>query len=669
MHIALSHQDCRDRAGLASREWLDVNGTGGYASGTVLGPPSRKYHGLLVTNLPAPAAGRHVLVTAMEEAVELDGVTSSLAGVEFDGGGSVTPVLPEHFEAIPAPTWTYRLPGVRVERSVLMLYRRDAVLVRYRFDAPATASGRLVLGPLLAYRRNHDLACRNPYLNVHPDTRPGGFHLEPYAGMPPLNVQVTGPRSTVFTPASEWREGVYYRLEQERGYPAREDLFRPGVLTIEFRAGDTVLVMLSTGPVEAPGALLAQELGRRRMRCAAARETALRFARNEDEEALGTALCLSAETFLVRVPPDRPTVPAGYHWFEDWGRDTLISLPGLAFVNGRLKTGLEVMQTFVDHERDGRIPNYIGPAGAGAYNSVDAPLWLFWALEQYLLYGGELQELRRFLPVLKRILDRLAGGSTGDGVYLDRSGLLHSGTPETQLTWMDAIVDGQPVTPRCGFAVEICALWFNALRFACDLAAAFGESGYTPPVDPARVAIAFRERFRLPDRPYLADVVGEGGQDGSLRPNQIFAVSLPHSPLGAREARAVVDAVTCALFTPRGLRTLAPDAPAYRGRYAGSVRERDFAYHQGTVWPWLLGHFGEAFLKTHGWRHEARQILRDHLRGWLPHLFEAGVGSVSEVFDGDPPHRPGGCIAQAWSVAELIRLFSLIEEGPLRCEF
>ncbi|NOY81622.1 MAG: glycogen debranching protein [Kiritimatiellaeota bacterium] len=669
MNLALSRQDCRDRAGLASREWLDVNGTGGYASGTVLGPPTRKYHGLLVANLPAPAAGRHVLVTVLEETVELGGVNSSLSAVEFESSSGSAPVLPEHFAAFPVPTWTYRLPGVRVERSVLMLHRRDTVLIRYRFDAAGTALGRLVLGPLLAFRRNHDLARRNPYLNDHAELRADGFCLEPYTGMPPLHFQIAGPRSAQFAPGPEWRQGVFYRVEQERGYPAREDLFRPGVLTVEFGAGDTILAVLSTEPVDDPAAELAEELERRRARHAAARETALRYARNEAEEVLGTALCLSAQTFLVRVPPDRPTVPAGYHWFEDWGRDTLISLPGLVFVSGRLRAGLEVMQTFVDHEKDGRIPNYIGPDGDGAYNSVDAPLWLFWTLQQYLLYGGELRELRRFMPVLKRLLERLAAGSTGDGVYLDRSGLLHSGTPETQLTWMDAVVDGRPVTPRCGFAVEICALWYNALRFACDLAAALGESDYTPPVAPARVAVAFRERFRLPDRAYLADVVGEERQDGSLRPNQILAVSLPHSPLDAREGRGVVDAVRGALLTPRGLRTLAPDAPAYRGRYGGPVRERDFAYHQGTVWPWLLGHFGEAFLKTYGWRHEARQNLRDHLNGWLPHLFEAGVGSVSEVFDGDPPHRPDGCISQAWSVAELIRLFSLIEEGPLQCEF
>lgn len=671
MNISISRQNCSDPTELASREWLDVNGSGGYASGTVAGPPSRKYHGLLVANLPAPASGRHVLVTALEERFDTKNGTFLLSGVDCTARPWTDTVYPEQFTIEPAPTWTYRVGALEVERTILMMHRRDAVLIRYRFQADSTATGgRLALGPLLAFRRNHALAHRNPYLSAVLDTLPGGFRIAPYPGMPSLFCQVSAPCTVDNASAPEWREGVFYRVERDRGYPAHEDLFRPATVSVEFAAGDTVIVAFATEQLEDIETLFQEELDRRRDALDTAREAARRFARNKDDETLCTALLASAETFIVRVPPDRPTVLAGYHWFEDWGRDTLIALPGLAFVRGRLEAGLEVLRTFVDYERDGRIPNYIGPEGAGAYNSVDAPLWLFWTLQQYLFYGGSLAEVRRFWPAMKRILDRLAADDEDDdAVYLAASGLLHSGTPTTQLTWMDAAVDGRPVTPRYGFAVEICALWYNAVCFARQVATAFGEVGYAPPADPAQIAAAFRDRFYLPNESYLADVVNDDGVDASLRPNQVLAVSLPYSAVAEARARGIVTAVQNALLTPRGLRTLAPDAPAYRGRYEGPVRERDHAYHQGTVWPWLLGHFGEAYLKTHGWRTEARDYLRGTLNGWLPHLLEAGVGSVSEVFDGDTPHRPDGCIAQAWSVAELIRLFSLVEEGPFSCEF
>jgi len=670
MNIAIPHRNSPDPADLASREWLDANGAGGYASGAVAGPPTRKYHGLLVANLAAPAAGRHVLVAALEECLEMGNEVVLLSGVDCAEKPRIDALCPSRFTIGPGPIWTYRVGALEVERAILVPRRRDTVLVRYRFRGQAPGGGgRLTLGPLLAFRRNHALAQRNRYLDPTLDCSPSGFRITPYSGMPSLFCRISA-RSTVNVAAApEWREGVFYRIEQDRGYPAREDLFRPATMSVEYRAGDTVFAVFATERIADIKTLFQDELDRRGDALDATRETVRRLARNEDKETLCTALLSNAESFMVRVPPDRPTVLAGYHWFEDWGRDTLISLPGLAFVRGRLTAGLEVLQTFVDYERDGRIPNYIGPDGAGAYNSVDAPLWLFWTLQQYLFYGGSPRELRRFWPTMKRILERLAEGSREDAVVLDASGLLHSGTPSTQLTWMDAAVDGIPVTPRYGFAVEICALWYNAVCFARQLAEVFGEAAYAPPADPARIAAAFQDRFYLSDASYLADVVNDAGPDASLRPNQVFAVSLPYSPVEADRARGIVSAIHDALLTPRGLRTLAPGAPAYRGRYEGSVRERDHAYHQGTVWPWLLGHFGEAYLKTHDWRTEARDFLRNHLNGWLPHLLEAGVGSVSEIFDGDPPHRPNGCIAQAWSAAELIRLFSLVNEGPFSCEF
>jgi predicted glycogen debranching enzyme len=267
---------------------------------------------------------------------------------------------------------------------------------------------------------------------------------------------------------------------------------------------------------------------------------------------------------------------------------------------------------------------------------------------------------------MKRILAALADGTAGNRVFLDSEGLLHSGTPDTQLTWMDALVDGRPVTPRWGYAVEICALWYNAVCFAAELAHALGDTSFTPPQHPEPIAAAFRRRFWLPAAGYLADVVNDAGVDEAVRPNQVFACSLPYSPLTAEMQRAVVDRVQDELLTPMGLRTLSPRDPRYRGRYSGDPATRDQAYHQGTVWPWLLGHFGEAYLRTCSDRRAACAFLKSSLRVWRDHLLEAGLGSVSEVFDGDPPHRPGGCVAQAWSVAELIRLYCLLGD-PESC--
>jgi predicted glycogen debranching enzyme len=383
----------------------------------------------------------------------------------------------------------------------------------------------------------------------------------------------------------------------------------------------------------------------------------------EDRE-FHLALLREGRRFLIATPAGRPAIIAGYPWFESWGRDTLISLPGLCFYAGRIKEGGDILTEISRHEKDGFLPNFFSASGnPEAYNSVDSSLWYFWAVQELLKTTNDKALIRNnFWPVMKHIIASFIKGSLFE-TGADDSGLLHAGNPDTALTWMDARVDSKPVTSRHGYPVEINALWYNALCFSRELAADFGEpelfdSGFVP-----HLRTAFQEKFWNAGDNCLGDVWTEGILDCSIRPNQIFAVSLPFSPLDEEQQKAVVSAVREHLLTPFGLRTLSPADPKFRGSYTGGPHERDSAYHQGTVWPWLLGAFGQAAILTADNKDQEKDSLKKYLRAFLyKHLPEAGIGGVSEVFDGNYPHNPGGCISQAWSVAELTRLYFLLSE-------
>jgi predicted glycogen debranching enzyme len=379
------------------------------------------------------------------------------------------------------------------------------------------------------------------------------------------------------------------------------------------------------------------------------------------------SLIRSGRHFVIQTPePERrPTIVAGYPWFDDWGRDTLISLPGLTFCSGRSDLGVAILKSMGPHERDGLIPNFFGSRPEhNAYNSIDASLWYFWAVQQMLAWTGDAATVRaHFWPVMQRILRQFTAG-TVNGIFTAEDGLLHAGDRTTQLTWMDAQAHGVPVTPRHGCAVEINALWYNALCFANHLAHEFGEPLPWPTDRIARLKDAFGKRFWMDTENCLADVFNEEGRDASVRPNQIVAVSLPYSPLDNYQRVGVVEKVRKDLLTPYGLRTLSPKDPAYRGRYEGDQETRDASYHQGTVWPWLLGHFGEAYLRVTMDRKQAVRFLMREVAPLLGYSLKGpGLLNVPEIFDGDPPHRANGCVAQAWSTAELIRLFTLCSRG------
>ena len=672
MRFSFDKAACQNTRRALHREWLLTNGRGDCSGSSILCCNTRKYHGLLAVNTPH---GRHILLSTFEESV-------SGGGREFffstrQHPGTLYPNGHEYLEAFLLDQWpqsTYRVGEVSLSREVLLAQEKSLLLLRYELRGPeGIPSLTLRLRPLLAFRNIHALTRANPALRTDAFTVPGGFGVRPYESLPPLYVQAAGDSGKVcsgaetagsraagdkpsphadarFFPAPDWCRNVEYFEERERGFADSEDLFMPGTLEIALPPlpqGGYVYVAAGT---EACGEDL---------RALWTEESRARTVAHLAGGGLAGQLAQAGGQFCITTPSGRATVIAGYPWFDDWGRDTLISLPGLTFHAGREGFGLRVMAEVGRHIRNGLVPNMFSESGAHAYNSVDASLWYAFALQQLIpvVPDGLAWVRQHAWDALKSIVKGYRNGP-GMGIFVDAEGLLHAGDAHTQLTWMDAQVGGGPVTPRHGCPVEVNALWYNTLAFADSLAAAFHEPLLTG--DPQRSAMrdAFLRRFWINDGGgYLGDVWRGGELERSVRPNQIFAVSLPHAVLADDFQPQVVECVRNRLLTPYGLRTLAPDAAAYRGRYEGDGESRDAAYHQGTVWPWLLGHYADALLHTAWDMNGAVQGLLDLVTPlFCQHLCEAGLGSISEVFDGSPPYNPGGCTAQAWSVAECLRM-------------
>ena len=699
---------CRDPGASLRHEWLETNGLGGYASSTILNCHTRKYHALLAASLADPP-GRFVLLSKFEDSILVSGQEHFLSTHQYPGllYPPVPPALAK-FRLDAGPDFLYRFGEFAVRKRILMARGENTTLIRYTLEE-GKGPALLHLKPLLAFREFHCVRRKDPWFETPASPLPNGFSIRPYEGLPRLFIQTSRPSS--FLPGSDWYYNFEYAREIERGYDrdGHEDLFCPGVVEVSLDPGESVIVSASTR--EQKGLSIRtwnRQTALRRSDDKTAKAAAAECRDTKHARTLA-ALVKSGQRFLIRTPAGRPTLIAGYPWFDDWSRDTLISLPGLTFCSGRTADGVAILKSIGEHERDGLLPNFFAADPRhNAYNSVDASLWYFWAAQQMLIQTNDSAAIRDVCwPVMKRILARYMAGAP-HGIFMNEDGLLHAGSAHTQLTWMDATVRGTPVTPRHGYAVEINALWYNALCFAGQLAKEFGDDlGWKPHlVETTRAA--FTRTFWLEEEGFLADVCSDsatdihhltmvstcstGGADAlprpagagsgaapsacrdhsasidkSVRPNQILAVSLPFSPLNAAQGERVVATVRRELLTPYGLRTLSPRSPAYRGRYEGDQAARDAAYHQGTVWPWLLGHFGEASFRVAADRAGAARSLFATLAPLLDYsLHGAGLNNVPEIFDGDPPHRPNGCLAQAWSTAELIRLFVLsIREGLL----
>jgi len=559
------------------------------------------------------------------------------------------------------PRFVYESGELHVRKGIMMVSGENRVLIRYEVDR-CPAGTVLRLKPFIAFRNYHGLAKENALLNVEIREEKNGFSMQPYTDLPSLFIQ-TNIKNT-FSSSPVWYRNFEYPVEVRRGYDWREDLFRPGIMEIPVKAGSTVIVTAALTPFEGQLKKIWTAEEGRRLRTMAVCETLVDcFEQEEDRDNLHR-LVFAGQQFLIRTPSGRPSIIAGYHWFQDWGRDALISLPGLTFCCGRFQEGIDILNAIASFEKDGLLPNYFAESGnEHAYNTVDTALWYFWAVQQMLKYTGNIDAVReKMWPAMKSIIHHYMNG-TSFNIGMDYRGLLSAGDGSHALTWMDAIVHDRPVTPRNGLPVEINALWYNALSFFAELGERFGEPDLLPKELLGSVRRAFQETFWIEEGGYLGDVFFEGVLDKAIRPNQILAVSLPFSPLEPRQCKRIVSCVHDRLLTPFGIRTLDPEDWNYKRVYEGDQPTRDRAYHQGTVWPWLLVHYGAACLRTAEDPIQAKADLLQLVRNFMDrHRGEAGVGCISEVFDGSPPHRPGGCIAQAWSTAGLISLYFLLNE-------
>lgn len=648
------------------REWLVTNGIGGYASASIAGLGTRKYHGLLVAALPNPLGRTVMLNHLVETVVTPDETRYQLSGEERTGSRLSLPGvahLREFRLEAGLPVWTFEVAGHVIEKSVLMPHRQNTVLLLYRMlEGPSRL--RLELRPALHFRHHeHELTSE-----LQPNYRysVGEVHEVSCDGGPAtLRLKASGPEVAFMQQAEELTE-LHYRIEAERGYRHEGRLWSPGVITMALPVGDTVALVASTEATEVMNALspeeaLAAELERR--------ARLLRRAPPDARTGVAAELVLAADQFVI-TPAGRQrdaararaegdeikSVIAGYHWFTDWGRDTMISLEGLTLCTGRTHEAASILRTFAHYVREGLLPNMF-PDGSndGLYHTADATLWFFHALDRYHAATGDDALLARLLPTMVDIAERHVAG-TRFGIGVDpQDGLLQQGAEGYQLTWMDAKCDGWVVTPRRGKAVEINALWFNALRVLGGWLQYAGRSDeadtWMRRADQARES--FNQRFWFAQGGYLYDVVdGPQGNSAECRPNQVFAISLPHPVLDRSRWAEVLQVVRQRLLTPVGLRSLAPGSASYAPRYFGSLKERDAAYHQGTVWAWLIGPWLDAWRKQNPGDDAG---VMASLEGLLAHLGEFGIGSVAEVFDAEMPYTPRGCIAQAWSVAELLR--------------
>lgn len=655
---------------LLRREWLVTNGLGGYASATICGTVTWRYHGLLIAALPAPF-GRTVMLNHLAETIRFpDGTAIQIAGEE--------PSEPEEAEASfhhviefrlenQLPVWRFEAHGIALEKYVLFLHGQNTVHINYRLLSPDKPVV-LELRPSMHFRGHEqpvsELLVDEYLLSIHGDR----FEVRCGHSLPPLRLVVNGGAPS-FTHDGGTKREIFYQKEADRGYESRGTLWSPGFFSVQLRSGCDATLIASTEPWNTMLALSPEEtLSLYHQR----RQHLIEKAHPAVRSSPAAELVLAADQFIIN-PVGRVqdaarahaggdeirTVIAGYHWFTDWGRDTMISLEGLTLTTGRYTHAAWILRTFAHYIRHGLIPNLF-PEGKneGLYHTADATLWFFHALDRYVECTGDRATLRLILPKLREIVEAHLRG-TRFGIRVDpQDALLTQGAEGYQLTWMDAKVDGWVVTPRRGKAVEINALWYNALRLLEEWCRAEKDESAAQALHKhaARAQHSFNERFWYATGNYLYDVIdGELGHDSACRPNQILALSLKHPVLDPRRWKTVLDTVRERLLTPVGLRSLSPDHPEYKPKYFGDLRARDAAYHQGTVWAWLIGPFIDAWLRTYP---DDRAGARKLLENFGPHLNEACVGSISEIFDAEAPFTPRGCIAQAWSVAEALRCWA-----------
>ncbi len=626
-----------------SREFIRVNKNGAYGSTTIIFNNTRKYHGLLICPCEHLDGGLHVLLSAFDETVIQRGRTFNL-GIHRYPGGVYVPKGHKYIESLEAePLFyhIYRVGGVVLKKEILLNTNINQVMIRYTL-LDAHSPTKLQFRPFLAFRNIHKLSKANLYADTSFHKIPNGIKIRLYQGYPYLHMQFS--KKTEYIHFPQWYYNEEYIEDCKRGYECNEDLMVPGYFELPIKKGETIVFSASV-----------EEQKPRSLRSLFEKELASRLPLSSFDNCLKDA----ASQFIVKAKR-KLRINAGYHWFANtWGRDTFISLPGLLLPDKKVHEYYSVLD-YMTSKMNGPLFANTETGDNASYNSADASLWFIWSLQQLASYQKTTKHIwHRYGSKIKKVINGYAVG-TEFNIKMHDNGLIWQGKDGLALTWMDAIVDGKPVIPRTGYAVEINALWYNALKFAIEAAEKNGDANFANKWKdlPDKIKTSFTNIFWNPSKGYLADYSTGEYTDWSVRPNQIIAASLPYSPIDDDKKLAVLQVVERELLTPRGLRTLSPQHPDYKPIYEGDQRQRDLTYHQGIVWVWLLGHFAEAYLRIHG--KSGVYFIERLYKGFEEEVQHHGIGTINEIFDGDPPHHPRGAISQAWSVAELRRIKKMV---------
>ena len=624
------------------RELLRSNRSGSFANTTITFCNTRKYHGLLICPLEYLDGEKHVLLSALDDTIIQHNKEFHIGSRRYPG--EYHPLghkYIEEFYAEPIPTHIYRVGGVILKKEILLAENEERILFRYTL-LDAHSPTKLKFQPYLAFRQIHKLSKANMDANTKHEPVANGIRVRLYNGYPYLYLQTN--KKSEYTHAPDWYYNVEYLEERDRGYEYHEDLLAVGFFEIPIKKGESIVFSAGT-----------TEIDPRRMKQRFEAEIKKRTPRDSFEHNLEN----SAQQFFVKKD-HKLYITAGFPWFGIWARDTFISLPGLALARGDLNSAKKVLDTMAKELREGLFPN-VGLGETADVNSVDAPLWFIWAIQKYVEKIGSFAGIwKHYGPKIRQILNAYKKG-THYGIKMHDNGLIYAGVKGKALTWMDAIVGGKPVTPRIGYDVEINALWYNAVMFALETAKKARDKKFIEEWQdlPEKIKQSFLDTFCDEQKGYLADYVDENGPNWDVRPNQVIAASLPYIMIEDEQINKILKVVENELLTPKGLRSLSPKNPNYKGRYEGDQTERDLAYHQGTVWPWLISHFAEAYLRIHG--KSGIRFIEKIYKGFEDEMFVAGLGTISEIYDGNPPHTPRGAISQAWSVAAVLYIKDLLE--------
>lgn len=631
----------------AGKEWLLTNGLGGFASSTIIGENTRRYHGLLLVSLDPPV-DRRLLVAKLDEDLYVNKVRYVLGTNRVRNGYAQEGYrYLLNFQRHPFPTYIYQIDGIFLIKTIIMIHGENTTVVHYRVINPFQKKLSLYIFPLVNCRDYHHITQENDWPFHQEFISNRQVEIAPYSGAPHVYM-ATDHAEYVQSPS--WYKGMYYYMEEYRGLPCFEDHFIPGYFTLHSQTSEEFSITFSTSEIAGFDYEHLEKKERER------RNALLELAGHSDD--FVQKLVLAADDFIVeRASTGKKSIIAGYPWFNDWGRDAMIAFPGLTLCTRRFQDAREILATFSAYTKEGLVPNmFTGPGEEPLYNTVDASLWYFYAIQKYLAYTKDYPFIKEHLWETMRDVIYYYKIGTRYGIAMDDDGLIIAGTPGLQLTWMDAKVGDWVVTPRQGKPVEINALWYNALMFMSELTGIFDKKD-----EYSELAEQVRQNFLLlfwnEEKQCLYDVVDGAEKDGCVRPNQIIAVSLPYSALPQKLAQAVVERVFDELYAVYGFRSLSPQEQQFQGHYGGDQYYRDGAYHQGTAWSWLLGHFVTAYRKAFNYSPESLLTVRLLLAPMRDHLRDHGIGTISEIFDGEYPFTPRGCFAQAWGVAEVLRCY------------